>query len=193
MLRYDYPMMVPPFEVKDYSIMTPKEAKQNFDWFVGEVPNRIRLLLGAIEYSETAKLELFDKTPQSLVVLWEWIKPRLQTIRKSDEELERVKEGLPEWIQSDMQTWKFDAATLTLIVDASLYFAEVFLTKYPDLHWSLVSKPKSDVYFHKAVIAGFKGGSLQPPTVIFNLCSSYIEGNFDKTMLSLFQVWENYV
>lgn len=96
MLRYDYPMMIPPFEVKDYSTMTPKEAKQHFDWFVGEVPKRIRLLLGAIEYSE-------------------------------------------------------------------------------------------------AVITEFKGGLLHPPTVILNRCSFYIKRNSDKTMLSLFQVWENFV
>lgn len=37
----EYKMMVPPFEMKSFDIMSKAEAKEHFHWFLSEVPNRI--------------------------------------------------------------------------------------------------------------------------------------------------------
>ena len=36
--------MSPPFEVKEFKDMSKKEAQQHFDWFINEIPNRIKQL-----------------------------------------------------------------------------------------------------------------------------------------------------
>ena len=47
----EYPLMEPPFKVKSFDEMNKKEATQHFNWYIGEIPNRIQLLRNAFEYT----------------------------------------------------------------------------------------------------------------------------------------------
>jgi len=185
--------MIPSFEHIEFSEMTKKQAQEHFEWFVREIPARIKILMGAIEASGVKNMEQFDTTPESLSPLWAWLKDRIKTVPKSQEEMNELKSTLPSWVLDDVSDWKLDSATLTLAVDVSLYFAEVFLKKYPHLHWGFKNKPKSDVDVNKPIVLGFKGGALHPPTVVVNLCRSHVKGKPNKDLLSLYEVWSKYL
>lgn len=185
--------MIPPFQVIEFSKMTKKQAQEHFDWFVNEIPVRIKLLLGAIKASGVKNIEQFDISPESLPLLWAWLKERITTAPKSQEEIKELHSTLPNWVLEDISDWKLDSGTLTMAVDVSLYFAEVFLKEFPHLHWGFKNKPKSDIDVNKPVIIGFKGGALNPPTVVINLCRSHVKGKVDKDLLSLFEVWRRFI
>lgn len=191
-LVYHYPMMIPPFEMVGFSEMTKKQARAYFDWFVNEIPVRIKILMGAIEVSGVKNMEQFDMTPESLSPLWAWLKDRIKSIPKSPEEMNELRSTLPDWIFEDISDWKLDFETLAMAADVSLYFAEVFLRKYPHLQWDFKNKPKSDVYVNKPVVVGFKNAPLHPPTVVVNLCSSHVEGK-NKDLLTLYEVWSKFL
>ncbi|MBW7477839.1 hypothetical protein K0T92_24310 [Paenibacillus oenotherae] len=173
--------------------MSKKQVQEHFNWFVKEVPARIEILIEAIEASGLRNIEKFDMTPESLNPLWGWVKERINTVPKSHEELNELSNTLPSWILEDMSDWKLDSGTVTLAIDVSLYFAEVFLREYPHLQWGFISKPKSDVDINKPVVMGFKGGALHPPTVVINLCRSHVKGNQDKDLTSLFEAWRKFI
>lgn len=192
-IEYQYKMMIPPFEMDEYSKLTKQQAQEYFDWFTTQIPERIEILLGAIESSGEQNLEQFDMTPESLKPLWSWLKKNIKTTPKSQAEMNELKTTLPNRIFEDVNDWKLDSSTLVLAMDVSLYFAEVFLKNYSNLYWNILSKPKSHVDLNKPVIIGFKNAPLYPPRIIRNLCSCYAEGDSSKSLLSLYEVWKSFI
>ncbi|MDG0790939.1 hypothetical protein OMP38_08725 [Cohnella ginsengisoli] len=116
-LTFSYPMMIPPFKIVEFSELTKKQAKEHFDWFVNEIPTRINILMGAIEFSGMKNIERFDKSPESLIILWEWLKKRIKTVPISEEEMDGLRSALPEWVLKDVSDWKLDTGTSTMAVD----------------------------------------------------------------------------
>lgn len=192
-IEYQYKMMIPPFEMDEYSKLTKQQAQEYFDWFTTQIPERIEILLGAIESSGEQNLEQFDMTPESLKPLWSWLKKNIKTTPKSQAEMNELKRTLPNRIFEDVNDWKLDSSTLVLAMDVSLYFAEVFLKNYSNLYWNILSKPKSHVDLSKPVIIGFKNAPLYSPRIIRNLCSCYAEGDSSKSLLSLYEVWKSFI
>ncbi len=188
-----YPIMTPPFEIVGFKEMNKKQAQQCFEWFVSEIPSRLEILKNAIEESGVQKIGPFDMTPQSLTPLWDWLKVRINTIPYSPDEKKELQDGLPPWIAEDIRDWKLDISTMALAVDVSIYFAQVFITKYPSLKWDFLKKPKSHVYFNQPIVAGFKNGPLHSPTIVTNLCTSYVDRKSEKTLLSVFEFWEKFI
>ncbi|MEW4370819.1 hypothetical protein [Paenibacillus kandeliae] len=192
-MTFQYPIMTPPFEVVGFKEMNKKQAQQCLEWFVSEIPSRLEILKHAIEESGIQRMEQFDMTPQSLVPLWDWLKVRINTVPYTPDEKKQLQDGLPSWIAEDIRDWKLDISTIALAVDVSLYFGQVFLNKYSSLKWGVITKPKSYIYVNKPTIKGFKNGPLHPPTILTNVCSSYADGNFNKSLLSSFEVWEKFI
>ncbi|MEZ5335315.1 MAG: hypothetical protein R2741_08795 [Methanolobus sp.] len=48
-MNYSSDKLVPPFEHTKFSGNEQKQAKQYFDWYIGVLPDRIRILLDAFE------------------------------------------------------------------------------------------------------------------------------------------------
>lgn len=184
--------MQPPFEFVPFTEMTPKQAQEHFDWFINEIPSRIEMLIGAIKDTGTNSNEI-DFTVESLKPLWVWFKERITTVPRSSEEIDRIKNSVPEWIRDDVQDWDLSKETLTLAIDIAIYLSEVFIRNNPSLHWGLLKKPKSDISFNRPVVFGFRNSELEPTRVIVNLCSSYVEGKPNKDLLSLFEVWSKFI
>ncbi|MFS0724200.1 hypothetical protein [Paenibacillus sp. 1P07SE] len=120
----NYPIMKPPFEVIDFSERNKDQAYEYFHWFINEIPNRLVILIDAIEVNSINKKEFFDFKPESLSPLWIWLKERLNTVPKSIEEMNTLRVTLPDWIVKEVVDWKIDTPFLSMAIDVSLYFAE---------------------------------------------------------------------
>ena len=137
-----YEAMNPPFEIESFETMSKKEAQKHFEWYITQIPRRISMLGIAYEIMEGDQIKL-DFTRESLVNLWEWMLPKISVTEKSVEEIKAEKESLPEWVADYVKSYKISTETLILATDVSIYFAQSFIERYPNLSWSIKFKPKS--------------------------------------------------
>ncbi|KWX74599.1 hypothetical protein AMQ84_19425 [Paenibacillus riograndensis] len=188
--------LVAPFEIIPFEIMTKKEAKQYFDWFVLQIPTRIDTLIA--HYVETlggGKEEL-DLSQESLVNLWKWFIQRIEMVPKTKEELEEDVDAAPDWLKEEVanNTLKFSEFTSSLIIDVGIYFGSVFLNEMRTLEWGIIHKPKKYVYVNRPIIIGFKEAGLNPIAVVNNCSLRELNQDPDDTRLfNLFNVWKGYL
>lgn len=94
----NYLMMVPPFEMKPFEEMNKEEAKQHFNWFISEIPNRINYLKSFYEYTGGGKQEQLDFSVESLRLLWSWFLPFIKTEKLTEEKIKKKTDQLPKWV-----------------------------------------------------------------------------------------------
>ncbi|WP_433958715.1 hypothetical protein [Cytobacillus horneckiae] len=191
----EYPLMTPPFEIKPFKKMTKKEAQIHFEWYICEVPERVELVRRAYFETGGGNLENLDFSPQSLINLWTWFIPRINTIIRSEEEIEEEIKKVPDWLKGKVpeDKQKLSVGSLSLAMDIAIYFGEVFIGNFDKLYWGFVTKPKSSASVNRPVIMGFSTGiELDPRILVHNLTFNVINGNTDKeSLFNLYQVWKD--
>ncbi|MGM7703480.1 hypothetical protein ACSVDE_17240 [Pseudalkalibacillus sp. Hm43] len=192
-----YPLMDPPFKVIPFKEMTKQEAQRHFDWYVGNIQERMDLLKDAYSLTNSNNKDILDYSPQSLIPLWEWYLSQIEPNQKTSEELEREMEKVPEWLKNDVKEniYKPTTGTLILAMDISIYFSEVFTHNFNSIHWGFVSEPKSLAHVNSPVLLGFKAKkTLNARNLIYNMLLKAMKGNSDKASLyQLFDRWRAYV
>lgn len=192
-MSFEYPLMEPPFEVPHYKDMTIQEAKQLFDWYIAEIPNRIELLLRACRATGGQLSEKLDFTSDSLILIWDWYKNKIKTIPRSTEEINAMKQRLPLFTHGDIKTWDLDRGTQVLAMDISIYFAEIFVRQFPNIKWGYLIKPKSHVDLNQPILIGFKNNDdMNPRTIVINLVRKEVEGKQHNGLIGLFNVWRSF-
>ena len=191
----NYPYIVPPFEVKDFEEMSPKEARVHFDWFVGIIPDRMRLLEARIlESFGDGGFEL-DYTKDSLLKVWTWYQKNVQIEEKSEEELAREKSLANEITVSYIEAKKITPVWMAVALDISTYFAECMVKNNPSLKWDVVTKPKSFAYVNKPVVVGYKYNmALDASNIILVQTKKIIEENTSQdALVVIFENWESLI
>ncbi|KWX87560.1 hypothetical protein AMQ83_12345, partial [Paenibacillus riograndensis] len=159
-----YPKLVAPFGIIPFEIMTKKQARQHFDWFISQIPTRIEALIA--HYVETlgGRKEELNLSQESLINLWKWFIQRIEMVPKTKEELEKDIDAVPDWLKAEVanNTLKFSELTSSLIIDVGIYFGSVFLNEMRTLEWGVIYKPKNHVDINRPVITGFKKMELNP-------------------------------
>lgn len=196
---WDYPISQPPFEVIPFDDMTKDQARRHFDWFVSVIPERLALLRRT--YANEVGRQDLDYTFESLVPFWVWIRRHaVRTGKKFRVLLKRPREavGPPVFIEDEDYTF----TTLQLVLDAGVYVAEVFMRKYPFIHWALSKvKGRRTVNYNLPVLQGIKfkfepTGEPEPmefnPTEQILTCiARYLDdGNeADHLLLNVYKIW----
>jgi hypothetical protein len=190
----EYPLMVPPFVIKNFEKMSVREAQTHFDWYVSEIPERIELIRKAYKETDDGEIEELDFTPESLVNVWAWFIPRIITVPKSEEEIAEELRNSPDWLKDTIMknNKKLSTGTLSLGMDIAIYFGEIFIKNFEGLTWGFVTKPKSLAYVNRPVILGFRTGvELDPRDLVYNLTLDVVDGNKNKNELyDLFEIWK---
>jgi hypothetical protein len=148
----EYLLMQPPFEIKPFKDMTKKEAQSHFDWYVGEIPTRIELLINAYSATSGMGKEDLDYSPESLIKLWHWYINNANIEEKPEEVKSFERAQYPEWIQKDLSNKKISIGWMSIAMDIAIYFSECFIKEYGTVRWGFVSKPKSLAYINKPVL-----------------------------------------
>lgn len=190
----DYVLMEPPFEMKEFHEMNKREAQQYFDWYMSQVPVRLKQLKEA--YAETSGRDSgeLDFSPQSLVPLWSWFLPWVAYEPKTAEEIQEELAKLPEWLHESFLEAPYDLSTgtLTLAADIAVYFAEVFRKKYPNLEWGFVIKPKSFMHVNRPILKDNNSTFiLEPQHLLHVITLEAAENNLDQeALINLYTIWE---
>jgi len=185
---FEYPLMDPPFAPKPIPEMSKAEAKQHFDWFIAQSESRRRLLLSAFRANSGANADL-DYSAESLVPLWQWVARFFEAVEPSASEKARASAGLPAQLRGitlDMRD--LSTETKCLCVDIGFYVAELYMRRYPQVHWLLWTRKSGP--FQYPVLSGFKL-PLEPTALPSGCAWSVIRGNrSDRLLLEKYQLWE---
>lgn len=153
-----YNEMVMPFAMVPFEEMKKKQAEQYFRWFISTLDERCTKLENYIKI--TGGEVVLDKTPESLIGLWEWFEPRIGTTLKNNKELERELEESNPMLRYHVleNVNKLSAETIKIAWDMATYFGEVVRNNNPHIYWGYCSAPKKLNGVNRPQLFGFAGG-----------------------------------
>lgn len=164
MLYTSYIPLIPPRPL-DYYNWKRKEALEFLAWHVEQVPIRAKYIVDFIsEDTDTPDLALMGNE-EKLIHIWRWFLRVAEIEPLSNEELKalapiRAKFGPSSELCS---TVRLSVRTEYLIRDIGMLFAQLLLEQSENLSWTVVTKPKTDVFFHHPVLTGFIMTQYTPP------------------------------
>lgn len=152
-----YNGMTPPFELISFEDMKKKQAEQYFVWYIDTIEQRIQNLEKYINLTGTRMV--LDKTPNSLIELWNWFSNHIEVCTKDEQELMLELTMRPDWIKAHIMSdrRKLSLNTIMIAVDISAYFGEVFIKNNPNIYWGYLSKPKKLHGVNRPRLLGFAG------------------------------------
>lgn len=156
-VEMSYIAMTLPFEIVPFDEMKKKQAEQYFNWYVDTLDLRISKLEKYI--NEEGGSFALDKTPESLIHLWEWFEPRIELCQKTEAEIEaEMKKAHPLLRYHILENpRKISTDTWVLAYDISAYFGEVIKENNPQIYWGLLTKPKRLYGVNRPQLLGFTG------------------------------------
>lgn len=188
----EYLLMSPPFEIKDFDKMSKSEAKEHFNWYTKEIPNRVKLLNRAIEITDLDLQVNLDYKKESLVALWKWYLNNVEVVEKTNEEIDVEIISANKMTKQFVRKGKIATGWLAVAMDISIYFAECLIKEHQELTWGVVTRPKSLAYVNKPVVVGFSNGmELDATNILFVQTRKILKGVQDEQALQkLFENWE---
>ena len=157
----EYNLVKPPFEFIPPRERNKKQTKQYFDWFLTQIDTRIEILQDYIDKTSNKKIVL-DKSPESLIDLWEWFEDKIVEEKMTDEEIEKMLEGKNKYEREmikDVNT-KLSTLTLAIALDIATYFGETIIHNNPVIYWGYETKPKKLMGVNQPTLQGFENGKL---------------------------------
>lgn len=185
-----YSIMQPDLVFQSFDSMNKKEAQQYFDWFMSIKDDRIREL-GNYICNLSGQMAL-DKSPESLISLWEWFEGQIAWENVSEEELSHEKEKYPEWMHVwlDQYDKKESLQTIAIAVDIATYFGEVLIYNNHKIAWGYRCKPKNLDGRNQPILVGFQGDICVNPRRLISVCikkSSRLKE--PKRLYELYNTW----
>ncbi len=167
----DYPLMETPFVLVPFEEMNKKQVEQYFQWFMTEKDKRIHQLEQYINKNNTEKVVL-DKSPESLIPLWEWFEYQIEWEERSEKEIEDEVKGKPEWIREILlqDTKKMTILTMALTTDIATYFGETLIHNNPGIRWGYLLKPIRLDGVKEPILLGFKKNISMNPRRATSVC-----------------------
>ena len=186
-MEYEY--MVSPIGSYDFANFTAKEAKEYFEWFMGEREKRVHILSEYIK-SEGEEIE-FDYTPESLVPLWTWFLEKIRFEKRSEEEIKEERANSPEWMQEHISEDRPSIETLKYVLDIAVYFGEVFVRNNEGkLYWGYKTKPKRLISVNRPAVFGFEANvTLEPIQLILVGIEDNKETKAKEWLYNLYYIW----
>lgn len=92
-----YELLKLPFEFESFDKLNKKQTQEFFDWYVGEIDNRISLLIHAM--SEDGVNDVLDYSVESLIPLWRWFETKISYKKISKKEYRRLINLYPKWMK----------------------------------------------------------------------------------------------
>lgn len=191
----EYSLMTPPFQIKNFDEMSEKDAKEHYDWYISEIPNRLKLLEKALNVLKPNQEVKFDFSKESLIGLWSWYLDNAEIIQKTEEEYQKEVANSTPMTRTSIKKEKIATGWLAIAMDISIYFAECLVKNNEALQWGVVTKPKSLACVNKPVIIGFNHNmQLDATNILFVQTRKVLKGVKKKdALLQLYDNWVNHI
>ncbi|GEM_PF-456731 len=166
----EYPLMEIPFAVVSFRDMKKNQAEQYFIWYMHEKEKRIKQLEQYV--NQDLLCVILDKSPESLISLWEWFENKIEWKKSSEEELREELIGKTERVRNNLlkKTKRLSALTRALAEDIAIYFSDTLIYNNPEIHWGYRMKPKKLNGVNQPILMGFKGNICVNPKELIDLC-----------------------
>ena len=190
-MNMTYKIIQPPFTLK-FREMSKKELKDYFQWFLGMIPNRINELTIAVRQVPESAVWQPNKTPASLDVLGNWLFTQVKTRQQTEEELQKIKDGLvfPMEISGEELTNR----TFSLAIDAGMYLSQVFLQNYPSLRWNQEFGNKKFIDYGQPVLIEFGPAPFNPVRMMVTLAYGLSDKTWNGRQLrEIYDYWAKQV
>lgn len=201
-----YSLMIAPFDFANHNRiaarqffdnyaffeLTARQAKEYFNWYMEQIPNRITLLWEYMK-QECPETEPFDYSPESLIPLWEWYETQIQQVPMTAKEIESRVKIFPKYLESEIRknTNKFTDETLSLALDMSIYLGEIVVKNHPHLCWNYRTRPKREFSVYRPVIDGLNNKmTFEPSQVLFVLMLKSSKEQDKMRLYHLYRHWE---
>jgi hypothetical protein len=186
--------MEPPFEFEGFRGMSKKKVEEYFEWYINEIPNRIKLLRSAYKLHNRND-NVLDYSSDSLKSIWAWYLKNVKIVPLSNEEYESELKSVPPHIRYCIPKKKIELGWVQIALDIGIYMALCMLNYCPKLKWGFVSKPWNLDSVNKPVLLGFtlKTG-FDTSRIMSTLMSKAIDSTTqDDDLYNLFMVWTEYI
>ena len=198
-----YDLLVQPLTCKlDFFAMKPKQAKENFEWWVSNIPTRIEYLINRCSKDLGVSSEKFDFSPESLKLLWKWFLQTMRVEKTPEEEIAEQIEKYGHFGESMISRMRLTLTTEYIICDIAMYLSEVFTRKYKNIKWSYYTKPKRDMFVNQPLLEGFVDiiddqpyDDVFPPIHMVGVQAVRLFDSRQKEtdLYDLFKTWEDWI
>jgi hypothetical protein len=169
-----YRPVEPPFTQRLVE-MPRNELRRYFEWFLGEIPQRVDELTSAVRGDPDFGSWTPDCTRSSLEVLSKWYVGQVSTRALSEKE--RRAKVPDERLLVAVPDSELTGHTLSVAMDIGMYLSQVFLRQFPALRWLQRLGSKRHVDFGQPVLAGFGRVNLNPVRVSLTYAYRIASGN----------------
>ena len=196
-----YDLLVPPQGI-NYGEMTPKQAKESFEWFVEKIPERMEYFRNRCAKDLKISVEQLDYSRESLVLVWQWFLKTARREKTPKEQLEKMKQNAQIFGPSFINYEQFTVATHFIIRDIAMYVGQYWISNYPQLYWTYKTKPKDSVTVNQPIISGLRTSYKGKEKVIsfapLHMVGVQAANIFDKSakkndLLKVIMFWEQYI
>jgi len=157
----EYELLAPPFGL-GYNSMTDVQAKENFEWFVSKIPERVEYLRNRCAQDLKVSVDRLNFTPESLILIWQWFlkatkveRSKEYYVNESGQKVEKHWSSVRKVLGLTKDNELY-IATRLIIYDIAMYLGEVFKAAYPnDIKWGYYTKPRIDIDARKPLLYGF--------------------------------------
>ena len=187
-----YEIIQPPFTLR-FRTMSREEANDYFDWFMEQIPLRIKILEEAVQSTVGYEDWRADYTPESLERLGQWFYEHVETRKRTEREKETIYSRAPEWFRGvEIEDWELTDRTFSLAMDIGMYLSRVLQKNLPGLRWEMVTKPKNDADFQQPVLAGTGRLVLNPIWVLVTYAYGVARHSKGPERLrEIYDIWAN--
>lgn len=159
-IKYD--LLVPPLGL-ECSKMTPKQVKENFDWFISKIPERMEYFRKRCSSDMDIEVGKLDFSAESILYIWKWFLKTAQVEKISKSEVEEMKVKYAQFGDSWVEYERFSVVTEFILRDIGMYIGQAFVQSSELITWSYVSKPKNLVHVNAPILIGFVDNRYDPP------------------------------
>ena len=151
-VRYD--LLVPPLGF-GFASMTPKQTRENFEWFISKIPERIEYLTNRCAQDLNISVDALDFSPDSLKIIWRWFIRAARIEKTPKDEVAEMEKNFGQlgehWIIREQLT----VVSQFILRDIGMYLGETFIKNHSGIHWGYFMKPKNEVAAKRPVLFGF--------------------------------------
>jgi hypothetical protein len=189
-----YEIIQPPFSL-DYKIMTKKELRELYEWYINIIPERIKILTKAVNTTKNFEDWKADYTPKSLLKLGEWLSLIGEKEKMSEKKINVIKKNLADKYKSiDFDDTELTEKTISICMDIGMYMSQIFLKNNPILKWQLMLGDKRNVDYGHPVIVFGKGSEFNPMRIPCVIADALIDKTDKPSQIyETYKVWIEFI